>query len=160
MRAIVAACKDWGIGKDGDLLVHNREDMRHFVRLTTGGTVVMGRATLDSFPGGRPLKNRRNIVITRQDGFAREGVEVAHSVAEALDLVAGSDPGTVWLIGGASIYRQMLPYCSEVVVTRYDTVRDADTYFPDLDHDPAFSVAETVRGDTCVFVTYRRKEER
>ena len=160
MRAIVATCKDWGIGKDGDLLVHNREDMRHFVRLTTGGTVVMGRATLDSFPGGRPLKNRRNIVITRQDSFAREGVEVAHGVAEALDLVADSDPDTVWLIGGASIYRQMLPYCSEVVVTRYDTVRDADTYFPDLDRDPAFEVAETAQGDTCVFVTYRRKDDR
>lgn len=160
MRAIVAACKDWGIGKDGDLVVHNREDMRHFVQLTTGGTVVMGRATLDSFPGGRPLKNRRNIVVTRQADFAREGVEVAHSVDEALALVASSDPDTVWLIGGASLYRQMLPFCDEVVATKYDTVREADTYFPDLDADPAFEVAETVPGETCAFVTYRRATRR
>ncbi len=156
MRAIVAVCRDWGIGKDGDLLVHNKEDMHSFVRHTTGGTVVMGRSTLDSFPGGRPLKNRRNIVLTRQIGFAREGVDVAHSVDEALALVADADPDTVWVIGGASVYRQLLPYCEGAVVTKFDELRDADTFFPDLDADPAFEIAETEEGETCRFVTYRR----
>ena len=156
MRAIVAVCRDWGIGKDGDLLVHNKEDMRSFVRHTTGGTVVMGRSTLDSFPGGRPLKNRRNIVLTRQTDFARAGVEVAHSVDEALALVADADPDTVWVIGGASVYRQLLPYCGGAVVTKFDELRDADTFFPDLDTDPAFEITETEEGETCRFVTYRR----
>ena len=144
MRAIVAVCRDWGIGKDGDLLVHNKEDMHSFVRHTTGGTVV------------RPLKNRRNIVLTRQTDFAREGAEVAHSVDEALALVADADPDTVWIIGGASVYRQLLPYCDGAVVTKYDALRDADTFFPDLDTDPAFEITETEEGETCRFVTYRR----
>ena len=95
-------------------------------------------------------------MLTRQIGFAREGVDVAHSVDEALALVADADPDTVWVIGGASVYRQLLPYCEGAVVTKFDELRDADTFFPDLDADPAFEIAETEEGETCRFVTYRR----
>lgn len=163
--AIVAVCDDWGIGKGGGMVVANRADMRHFVECTTGHPVIMGRRTLESFPGGRPLKNRRNIVLTRDTSFAPEGVEVVHSVDEALALVA--DDAQAWVIGGGDVYRQFLPYCVEAEVTRNHCVCAADTYFPDLDADPAWTVAarsETMtvapdEGDEGVrfeFATYRR----
>ena len=83
MNAIAAVSADWGIGRDNDLLFHIHEDMRRFRALTSGSTVIMGRKNLDSLPGGRPLPQRRNIVITRQPNFTREGIEVAHSIDEA-----------------------------------------------------------------------------
>lgn len=104
LSAIVAVCDDWGIGCEGDMVVSNRADMRHFVACTKGCPVIMGRKTLLSFPGGRPLKNRRNIVLTRDDSFAPEGVDVVHSVDEALAAVA--DEPVAWVIGGGEVYRQ------------------------------------------------------
>lgn len=132
MRAIVAVCKNWGIGKDGHLIVRNRADMKHFVSSTMGGTVVMGRKTLDSFSKGRPLKGRRNIVLTHREDFVREGVEVAHSIEEVLALVASCNPEQVWVIGGASVYRELLPYCSSAIVTKHECLCPADSFFPTL----------------------------
>lgn len=163
MNAIVAVCQDWGIGHEGSLLVRNREDMESFVRHTTGGTVIMGRSTLESFPGGRPLRNRRNIVLTRNPDFEREGVEPVHSVAEAIAAVEGEDPDKVWVIGGASVYRQMLPHCERVLVTKNGCLRPADVFFPNLDEDPEWVIedlsdeGETDDGTPFIFVTYRRK---
>ena len=134
LKAIVAVCDDWGIGRAGDMVVANRADMRHFVRCTKGHAVIMGRKTLESFPGGRPLKDRRNIVLTRDEDFVRKGVEVVHSVDEALAAVADEDEA--WVIGGAEVYRQFLPLCSEAVVTKNHCVREADAYFPNLDEEP------------------------
>ena len=91
LSAIVAVCDDWGIGLDGGMVIENREDMRHFVSCTTGHPVIMGRKTLESFPGGRPLKNRRNVVLTRDASFSPEGVDVVHSVEEAPASVAAED---------------------------------------------------------------------
>ena len=91
LKTIVAVCDDWGIGRDGDMVVSNRADMRHFVNKTKGHPVIMGRKTLESFPGARPLKDRRNIVLTRDESFSREGVEVVHSVDEALAATFASD---------------------------------------------------------------------
>ncbi len=144
LKAIVAVCDDWGIGLDGGMVVANRADMRHFVACTSGHAVIMGRRTLESFPGGRPLKNRRNIVLTRDASFAREGVDVAHSIDEALACAAGEDEA--WVIGGAEVYRQLLPLCSEAVVTRNRCVRPADAYFPDLEHDSAWRLADVDGG--------------
>jgi len=163
MNAIVAVCQDWGIGHEGGLLVRNRDDMRFFVEHTTGGTVIMGRTTLESFPGGRPLKNRRNIVLTRNPSYAQEGVEPVHSVAEALAAVEGDDPDKVWVIGGASVYRQLLPHCDRVFVTKNGCQRPADVFFPNLDEDPAWVIedlsdeGETDEGVPFIFVTYHRK---
>ena len=84
MRAIVAVCSDWGIGNKGRLLVRNKADMHHFVACTTGGTVVMGRRTLESFPGGRPLKNRRNIVLTHGGTTLDPEAEKVASIDESL----------------------------------------------------------------------------
>lgn len=166
LKAIVAVCDDWGIGRDGDMVVSNRADMRHFVNKTKGHPVIMGRKTLESFPGGRPLKDRRNIVLTRDASFEREGVEVVHSVDEALAAVADED--VAWVIGGGAVYGQFLPYCVEAEVTRNHVIHPADTFFPNLDDDPEWEVAErqgvcTVgegQGDAGLryeFVTYRRK---
>lgn len=104
LSAIVAVCDDWGIGCEGDMVVSNRADMRHFVACTKGCPVIMGRKNLLSFPGGRPLKNRRNIVLTRDESFAPEGVDVVHSIDEALAAVA--DEPVAWVIGGGDVYRQ------------------------------------------------------
>ena len=163
----MAVCDDWGIGRDGDMLVANRADMRHFVRCTKGHAVIMGRKTLESFPGGRPLKDRRNIVLTRDASFAREGVEVVHSLDEALGAVANEEEA--WVIGGAEVYRQLLPLCAEVVVTKNHVTHAADAFFPNLDDDPAWRVSATDggyvvqqgEGDAGVafeFVAYERQE--
>ena len=160
LSAIVAVCDDWGIGLDGGMVVENREDMRHFVSCTTGHPVIMGRRTLESFPGGRPLKNRRNIVLTRDTSFSREGVETVHSVEEAL--LAVGEEYEAWVIGGDQVYRQLLPHCERAVVTRNHCVRRVDTWFPNLDEDPAWKVANVRDGGTTPegvmfeFVTYRR----
>lgn len=165
LGAIVAVTDEWAIGLAGDMVVANKADMRRFVEVTTGHPVIMGRKTLESFPGGRPLKNRRNIVLTRDASFKREGVEVVHSVDEALELVASE--GQAWVIGGGEVYRQMLPYCSVAEITRNRCSRAADTYFPDLDEDPAWQVSaespclelgdtEGTPGLRYRFVTYKR----
>ena len=140
MNAIAAVSLDWGIGKDNDLLFHIGEDMKRFRALTTGGTVIMGRKTLDSMPGGKPLPRRRNIVLTRQEDFAREGVEVARSQEEVLRLTAGEDPEKVWVIGGGEIYRQLLPYCRLCWLTRVYARPESAVFFPDLDTLPLWQV--------------------
>ena len=136
MNAIAAVSLDWGIGRGDRLLFHIREDMRRFRAMTSGGTVIMGRKTLDTMPGGKPLPNRRNIVLTRRPDFAREGVETARSVEEVLALVAGEDPETVWSIGGGEVYAALLPHCRRCCLTRVYQRVDCDVYFPDLDRLP------------------------
>ena len=132
MNMIVAVASNWGIGKGNDLLFHISADMKRFRALTGGGTVIMGRKTLDSMPGGKPLPKRRNIVITRSADFQREGVEVAHSLEEAIAMVAEEDPAKVWVIGGGEIYKAMLPHCKMCYVTHIYDEKDCDTFFPDL----------------------------
>ena len=162
MNAIVSVTSDWAIGRDGGLAVRNKADMRRFVSLTMGGTVVMGRKTLESFPGG-PLKGRRNVVISRQTGYAPEGVEVAGSPEEALALVSADDPDDVWLIGGESVYRALLDSCERAYVTKNECVREADAWFPNLDEDPSWQVESreeggvTKAGIPFEYVTYRQK---
>lgn len=162
MDAIVSVTSDWAIGNEGRLIVRNRADMRRFVRLTTGGTVLMGRATFESFPSG-PLKGRRNVVVTRDRAYAgaHKGIECAASLDEALELVSQDEPDSVWLIGGESLYRALLPHCRRAHVTRNRTVVPADAFFPNLDEDPAWALDEVEEGgitDEGVefdFATYR-----
>lgn len=160
MNAIVSVTQDWGIGFDGQLLVRNRDDMRRFVELTMGGTVIMGRRTLESFPGG-PLKGRRNIVVSGRLDYDPEGVEVARSPEAALALVEGEDPDRVWLIGGASVYEALLPCCERAYVTKNECEAQADAWFPDLDADASWAVESsepggvTADGVSFEYVTYR-----
>ena len=139
MTAIVCVDKNWAIGRDNALLFHISADLKHFRALTTGKTVVMGKNTLLSLPGGRPLPDRRNLVVSTTMA-PREGVEVARSIEEAAAL-AGED---AVLMGGAQLYRALLPRCERVLVTQVDAAAEgADTFFPNLDAAPDWT-AETV----------------
>lgn len=131
MIAIVCVDKSWGIGRGNGLLFHISADLRRFRALTTGKTVVMGKNTLLSFPNGKPLPKRRNLVVSTTL-TPREGVELVRSPEEALAR-AGED---AVLIGGAQLYRAMLGHCSLVRVTQVDAEREADAFFPDLDASP------------------------
>lgn len=133
MNAIAAAAANWGIGLDNQLLFHISEDLRRFRALTAGGTLVMGRKTLDSLPGGRPLPGRRCVILTRDPAFDRPGVETARSPEEALALTAGEDPDRVWLCGGGEVYALLLPFCRTCRLTRVFAAPPCDAFFPDLD---------------------------
>ncbi|MDI9591360.1 MAG: dihydrofolate reductase [Acidobacteriota bacterium] len=162
MNAIVSVTSDWAIGNQGALLVRNPADMRRFVGLTMGGTVLMGRATFEGLPSG-PLKGRRNVVVTSDPsyGLAHGGIEVAHSPSQALSLVERDDPDAVWLIGGARLYRALLGHCTRCHVTRNHTLVPADAYIPDLDADPAWELERvegggvTAEGVPFDYATYR-----
>ena len=161
MNAIVSITRDWGIGMRGKLLVRNRADMRRFVALTTGGTVIMGRTTFESLPGG-PLKGRRNLVLSRNESYSPEGAEVVHSASQALEAVSGDDPEHVWLIGGDSVYRLLLDECERVYVTKNDVVAEADAFFPNLDELDGWEIESVEEGGVTEagvpfeFVTYVR----
>lgn len=156
MNAIVVVDQNWAIGRDGDLLFSLPTDMKRFRSMTIGGTVIMGRKTLESFPGGKPLPKRRNIVITHNTGFAREGAEVALSAEEALQLVEGEDPNKLWIIGGGSVYAMLLSRCERVYLTRVETqVEESDTYFPNLDKLPGWEIESTSEPVTENGLTYR-----
>lgn len=133
MNLIVAVDKNWAIGKENKLLVSIPQDMKFFRETTMGKVVVMGRKTLESFPGGQPLKKRTNIVITRDKNYSVKDAIVVHSIEEALEELKNYNSEDVYVIGGDSIYRQMLPYCDVAHVTKIDHAYEADTYFPNLD---------------------------
>lgn len=133
MEAIVAVYSDWGIGENGTQPVVLRADRAHFRELTDGAAVIVGRRTLGDFPGGRPLKGRHNIVITRQN-IEIDGAEVVSSTEAALE-AASRQPRTL-VIGGASVYRQFFPYLDRVYVTKIGLAPHSDSFFPDLDASP------------------------
>ncbi len=139
MEAIVAVYSDWGIGCCGTQPVVVPEDRKHFRDVTAGAAVIVGRKTLADFPGGKPLKNRVNIVITSQD-IAIEGATVVHSVEEAL--AEAERTQRCLCIGGESVYRQMFPYIDRVHVTKVEARPESDAFFPDLDADPAWRIAD------------------
>ena len=136
MNIVVAADARWGIGLGGTQTLVVPEDRRHFRKVTGTGTILVGRKTLLDVPGGKPLKNRRNIILTTDQTFTVEGGEIAHSVAEALELINEEDPDKVFVCGGESVYRQLLPFCKRAYVTRIDTAPKADAHFPNLDELP------------------------
>ena len=143
MQLIVAADKNWAIGKNNQLLVRISNDMKNFRRLTEGNVVVMGRKTLESFPGGQPLPKRTNIVLTRQKDYDGKGAVVVHSQDELRDELKKYDTEKVFIIGGETIYRMMLPFCTRALVTRLDYAYEADTWMPDLDQEENWFLKET-----------------
>ncbi len=143
MKAVVAIDKEWGIGCKGGLLVHVRADLKRFYQLTVGKTVILGSKTLQTFPGGKVLKNRTNLILSRNPAFAVEGGTVFASIDALLSFLQEHPETDAVVIGGGTIYQQLLPYCDEVYVTQFDRVYEKDTYFPNLDSDPAWICAET-----------------
>jgi dihydrofolate reductase len=158
MNVIVAADEAWAIGKDGDQLCYIPADLKRFQALTTGHPVLVGRKTLATFPGGRPLKNRRNLILSRDPNFAPQGGEVYASLEEAL----AQAPADTFVIGGEEIYRQTQPLWTRAYVTKLHTTFPADRFFPDLDRDESWQVVSTEgpfshEGLTYSYVIYERK---
>lgn len=129
MNLIVAVDEKWGIGKNNDLLISIPEDMKFFRTLTKNSIIIMGRKTLESFPNGKPLKNRENLVLTK--GIINEDVKTFHNIEDVLTYVKNKE--NVFIIGGGSIYKQFLPYCEKAYITKLKHNFNADTFFPNLD---------------------------
>ena len=161
MKAILAADQNWGIGNKGGLLVSIPSDMKFFRETTSGHVVVMGRKTLDSMPGGRPLKNRTNVIVSRNQKLQVPGCAVVHNLEEVLEELKQYDDEDIFIIGGEQIYRMMLPYCDTVYVTKLDYAYQADVHFPNLDEDPEWEMTEESEEQTYFnleyyFRTYKR----
>lgn len=161
MKAIVVVDKNWGIGRDKQLLVHLPGDLKYFKEHTLGKTIVMGRETLETLPGGRPLLNRNNIVLTRNKCYGAD-CSICHSEEELLKMVKVENTDEVFIIGGEKVYNQFLPYCDTCYVTKIDEIFEADKFFHNLDEDENFSVineSEEIEenGTRYKFVEYRRK---
>lgn len=159
MDAIVAVYSDWGIGDGGTQPVVLKADRRHFRSLTDGSAVIVGRKTLADFPGGKPLANRFNIVVSRQ-GINVDGALVVHSTGEALD--ATEDFEQCFVIGGASVYMQFFNYLERVYVTKIDIEPQSDSFFPNLDRNPEWECVsqepwEEEDGIRYCFCTYEKK---
>lgn len=163
MKMIAAADRKGGIGRNGQLLAHLPGDMKYFRETTAGAMVIMGRKTLESFPGGRPLKGRRNVVISRTlSPEGQDGYEICRTAEEAAALAAEETERDIFVIGGGEIYALMLPYCEEAYITEIDEELDADTFIPVFAELPEWervrrSETHTENGLTYTFTVYRRK---
>lgn len=165
MKAILSADRNWGIGNGNKLLVSIPSDMKFFRQTTTGKVVVMGRKTLESFPNGQPLKNRTNIVLTSNPDYKVKDAVIVHSKEELLKTLEQYDSENIYIIGGESIYRMMLPYCDTVFVTKIDRAFQADTFFPNLDEMEEWQITEEGEEQTCFdlefrFTKYERRQEK
>ena len=162
MKAILAADKNWGIGYNNHLLVSIPSDMKFFRQTTTGKVVVMGRKTLESFPNGMPLKNRTHIVLTGNQNYQVKDAIVVHSEDELMEELKKYETDDIYVIGGESIYRLMLPYCDTAYVTKIDRAFQADTFFPNLDEMDEWEMTEESEEQTCFdlefcFTKYERR---
>lgn len=162
MNLIVAADKNWGIGKDNKLLVSIPSDMKFFRQETMGKVVVMGRKTLESFPNGLPLKNRTNVVLTSDKNYQVKDAVIVHSIDEVLEELKKYDDNEIYVIGGGKVYEELLPYCDVAHVTKIDFAFEADTHFPNLDEDPEWKITAASDEQTYfdleyTFVKYERK---
>ena len=146
MDIIVARDDAWGIGKDGELLRRISADMKRFRAMTTGNVLIIGRKTLESFPNGKPLPERVNIVLTKNMEYQAEGVVLCHSPEELPELLRAYEGKDIFVAGGGSISRQLLPLCRRAYVTHIHTAFPADTCFPNLDQDPDWLLVE--KGET------------
>ncbi|MDD6211945.1 MAG: dihydrofolate reductase [Clostridiales bacterium] len=143
MNAIACVSATWGIGKDNHLLFHISEDLKFFRRTTDGKVLIMGRKTLESLPGGKPLPNRRHLVLSTQMDYQPEGVEVYHSVPELLEAIRDLPSDEVWVCGGGEVYQELLPYCEECYITHVDLQPPADTFFPNLFREKDWTRADS-----------------
>ena len=162
MKLIASADKNWAIGKDNKLLVSIPSDMKFFRETTTGKVVVMGRKTLESFPNGLPLKNRTNIVLTRNRDYQVKDAIVVHSVPELLVKLDKYSSEDVYVIGGDSVYQELLPYCDVAHVTKINHVYAADSWFPNLDETGEWEITGESEEQTYfdleyTFVRYEKK---
>ena len=159
MDLVVNVSENWGIGNKGDQLVYISADLKHFRELTTGKTVILGRKTLATFPGGRPLKNRTNLILS-SSGIEIEGAEVFPDIPSLSKRLKDCNMDEVSVIGGASVYEALLPYCNIAYLTKTYGTFEADTFFPnldELDHWVTEEVGPLLEEDKIQFqyITYR-----
>ena len=140
MNLIAAVDKNWAIGRNNKLLVSIPDDMKFFRETTTGKVVVMGRKTLESFPGKKPLKNRVNIVLTGDRSYQADGAVIVHDMEELHEELKKYPSEDIYVIGGESIYKQLLDECDVAHITKIDYAYDADAYFPNLDEKPEWKI--------------------
>ena len=145
MELIVAVYDDWGIGRDGTQPIALRADRKFFREQTRGAMVIAGRRTIGDFPGQKPLPGRVNVALTRSN-MEIPGFTVCHSPEEALELAKTAEKAMV--IGGGSIYRQMLPMCDRAIITKVHVTPESDTYFPNLDQHPDWVLTEVIQSGT------------
>lgn len=163
MKAIVAVDQNWAIGKSGQLLVHLPGDLQYFKEKTLQKAVVMGRTTLLTLPGGRPLKDRHNVVLSTDLSF-RPACQIARSLEDLLSVLAAFDSDDIYVIGGEQVYRELLPLCDTVYVTIIEAVYEADKHFPNLDQMEEWEQTDLgeqreENGVTYRFATYRRHKD-
>ena len=159
MNLIVAVYEDWGIGRDGTQPVALSADRKFFRETTRGAMVIVGRRTIEDFPGKKPLPGRVNVALTRSEAEI-PGFTVCHSPEKALELAKSAE--SCFVIGGGSIYRQMLPYCDAAYITKVHTNPGSDTFFPNLDADENWYLAQTLQsgeenGIGYEMLVYKRK---
>lgn len=162
LKLIASAGADWGIGRDGALLFRIPEDLRRFRALTEGALVIMGRCTLESLPGGRPLQNRINVVLSRRRGLRIDGAEVCASREELEAVLAAYPDRTAFVIGGEAVYRLLLDACDTAYITKIGAAAPADRYLPDFDQAPAWRLVSreehlSQTGLPFAYCEYRRR---
>lgn len=140
MNLIAAVDKNWAIGRNNELLVRIPDDRKFFREMTTGKVVVMGRKTLESFPNGLPLKNRTNIVLTHNKNYKVKDAIVVNSIEELHEVLSGYADEDIYVIGGETVYRQLLDECDTAHITKIEFEYDADVYFPNLDEMPEWRI--------------------
>lgn len=163
MNLIVAVDANWGIGNQGELLVRIPNDHKHFREETTGKVVVLGRKTLQTFPQGLPLKNRTNIILSTNPKYEVKDASVVHSVEELLEMLKQYESQDVYIIGGESVYRELLPYCDTAHVTKIEHSYQADAFFPNLDEMEDWEITADSEEQTYfdieyTFLKYERKK--
>lgn len=141
MKLVVAVDNEWGIGCKGELLARVRADLRYFQSLTKGNVVILGSKTLATFPGGRVLKDRVNIVLSRNPDYSPDGAITVRSLDELFAELKKYHTDTVFVIGGSQIYKQLLPYCDTAYVTKFDKSFEKDAFFEDLDASAEWELA-------------------
>ncbi len=163
MNLIAAVDENWAIGNKNELLIRIPADMKMFRQETTGKVVILGRKTLETFPGGKPLKDRVNLILSTQKDYQVEEAVVVHSVEDLLKAVEEYETDDVYVIGGESIYRQLLPYCQTAHITKIDRSYEADAWFPNLEEAgdwiiTAESEEQSYFDTTYRFIRYERVE--
>ena len=161
MNLIVAVDENWAIGYKNDLLIRIPADMKMFRQETTGKVVVLGRKTLETFPNGQPLNNRTNIILTTKKDYEVKDAIVVHSIEELLEELKNYPSEDIYIIGGETVYRQMLPYCSVAHVTKIDRKYEADAFFPNLEEEGNWQITaesdeQSYFDTTYTFVKYER----
>lgn len=163
MNLIVAVDENWAIGYKNELLIRIPADMKMFRQETTGKVVVLGRKTLETFPNGQPLKNRTNIILSTKKDYQVKDAIVVHSIEELLEELKNYPSEDIYIIGGETVYRQMIPYCDVAHVTRIDRKYEADAFFPNLEEDGNWEITaesdeQSYFDTTYTFVKYERRK--